>query len=438
MIDIGVDSAGNLYGHDIISDSMYAIDKGTAAATLIGSTGIAANYAQGMEYDHDDDILYAAGYTFSGELFTVDTTTGLFTSVGAFQGGAEIVGFAIPSSGGPVVNLPNPDIWIQCEEFEICATVTNSGVFDEMDDPATPCDWEGITVKWNLTWYYLTDPCEQPEVEVILEGMDTIELECGESKEYCVTYDFEETGVYVFNIWAEPLVDCDWDNNLDSLAIGVDCCDPVSEHTLNPLMPDGDNNWYMQQVMVTITATDPLCPDPCYGTASGIAEIHYVINGVETVKEDDEVTFKIKDEGVNLVEYWAVDEAGNVEDKFTFEIAIDTEDPSCILSFEKIEDGTVVIKFKAEASDATSGINEVEFFIGSTPETPKTTPPFTWEVPWQDSYKTVTFKAIAHDSAGNTAEDTIYGGDIPFAKVLVNAHSQPLSQTLVKLGTTQI
>jgi hypothetical protein len=436
MIDIGAGSDGNLYGHDIVTDSIYLIDKGTGAVTLLGSTGQLCNYAQGMEFDWDDDILYAAAYTSSGGLYTVDTTTGMFTSVGSFA--SEVDCFAIPASGGPVVNLPNPDIWIQCEEFEICATVTNNGVFDEVDDPATPCDWEGITVFWNLTWYYLTDPCENPEVELILEGMDTIELLCGESKEYCVTYDFEETGVYVFNIWAEPMVDCDWDNNLDTLAIGVDCCDPISEHELTPLMPDGENNWYMQQVTVTITATDPLCPDPCYGTASGIAEIHYVINGVETVKEDDEVTFKIKDEGVNLVEYWAVDEAGNVEDKFTFEIAIDTENPSCVLSFEKIEDGTVVIKFKAEASDATSGINEVEFFIGSTPETPKTTPPFTWEVPWQDSYKTVTFKAIAHDSAGNTAEDTIYGGDIPFSKVLVNAHSQPLSQTLVKLGTTQI
>jgi hypothetical protein len=434
MIDIAIDNTGTCYGHDIVTDSIYIIDLGTAAATLLGSTGQSCNYAQGMEYDLDNDIVYAAAYTTGGGLYTVDRGTGAFTFIGSFPG--EMDGFAIPNAGGGGVNLPKPDIWITCGEFEVCATVTNLGVFDYVDDPSTPCDFEGITVEWNMSWYYLTDPCEDPDVELILEGSDTIELACGESKEYCVEYDFAETGVYQFNIWAmpyDPAYDCDYDNNLDTLNIGVDCCDPITEHTLSPIMPDGCNNWYKQDVTVEITGYDPLCPDPCYGTSSGLAEIHYVINGVESVKKDDSVTFKIKDEGVNLVEYWGVDEAGNVEDKFTFEIAIDKTAPQITLAYEKIEDGTIVIKFKADVFDAISGIDKVEFFIGSTPETPKEEPPFTWEVPWQDSYKTVTFKAVVTDNACNTAEASIYGGDIPFAKVFVNSQSQVLSQTLVKL-----
>jgi hypothetical protein len=383
MIDIAVDSAGILYGHDIVTDSMYTIDKGTGAATLLGSTGQLSNYAQGMEYDFDNDILYAAGYTSTGSLFTVDTATGLFTLVGNFAGGAEVDGLAIPGSGSGGVNLPKADIWIPCGDFEICATITNNGVFDYVDDPSTPCEFEALHVFWNLTWYYLTDPCEDPSVEEVLTGEDTVELACGESIEYCVDYDFEETGIYQLAFWVEADPDCDLDNNIDTFNIGVDCCDPISEHTLTPVMPDGNNNWYKQDVTVKITAYDPLCPDPCYGTASGIKEIHYKINGVETTKTGDEVTFKIKDQGVNLVEYWAVDNAGNIEDKFTFEIAIDKVAPSVDLIFEKIEDGTVVIKFTAVVSDATSGIAKVEFFIGGTAETPKTTPPFVWEVPWQ-------------------------------------------------------
>jgi len=435
MIDIGIDNDGQIYGHDIVTDSMYLIDKGTGAATLLGSTGQSCNYAQGMEYDHDNNILYAAAYTSTGQEFTVDVTTGFFTLVGAFASGAEVDGLAIPTAGGGGVNLPKADIWIPCGDFEICATITNEGVFDYVDDPSTPCEFEAIHVYWQLDWYYLTDPCEDPSVETVLTGEDTIELLCGESKEFCVEYDFEETGIYQLIFWAVADPDCDVENNIDTFNIGVDCCDPVSTHTLTPIMPDGQNNWYLQDVTVKITAYDPLCPEPCYGTSSGLKEIHYKINGVETIKADDEVTFKIKDEGVNLIEYWSVDKAGNAEDKFTFEIAIDKTKPDVELIWEKIEDGSVVIKFTAVVFDATSGIDKVEFRIGSGAPDVKTTPPFVWEVPWEDSYKTTTFYAKVFDNAGNSDEASVFGGDIPFIK----AHTaQTLIQSQPRALTQQI
>lgn len=435
MIDIGIDNDGQIYGHDIVTDSMYLIDKNTGAATLLGSTGQSCNYAQGMEYDHDNGILYAAAYTSTGQEFTVDVATGFFTLVGAFASGAEVDGLAIPTTGGGGVNLPKPDIWIACGEQEICATITNEGVFAYVDDPSTPCEFEAIHVYWQLDKYTLTDPCKDPTVETVLTGEDTLELQCGESKEYCVNYDYDETGVYqlIFSAVADP--DCDLDNNIDTFNVGVDCCDPITEHTLTPIIPDGQNNWYKQDVTVKITGYDPLCPDPCYGTSSGLAEIHYVINGVETVVKKDTATFKVKDEGVNLIKYWGVDVAGNIEDIFTFEIAIDKTAPTCDLIFQKVQDGTNAVEFTAIVFDATSGIDRVEFLANGEAQATKTAPPFMWNITWLDTYTEATqFKATVYDQAGNSAYDTVSG--IKFAKVFASANTNnALSHSLPRAVT---
>lgn len=78
IIDLAVDSRGNLYGHNISDDSLYAINPSTGAGTLIGPTGLPAIYAQGMDFDWSDDTLYATVYTgASGGWFCVlDLTTG--------------------------------------------------------------------------------------------------------------------------------------------------------------------------------------------------------------------------------------------------------------------------------------------------------------------------------------------------------------------------
>ncbi|MBX3727050.1 MAG: hypothetical protein KF823_14165 [Xanthomonadales bacterium] len=66
MIDIAMNCDGDLYGHDIGTDALYSIDTATGTATLIGGHGLAANFAQGMDFDNSDGTLYAAIYTGSG------------------------------------------------------------------------------------------------------------------------------------------------------------------------------------------------------------------------------------------------------------------------------------------------------------------------------------------------------------------------------------
>jgi hypothetical protein len=99
MIAISTDCNGNMYGYDIVTDSFYSIDKTTAAATLIGPLGFDANFAQDMDFDPTDGTCYLGAFnngTFTGELRTVNLTTGATTLVGTT--GYEHTAFGIPGT----------------------------------------------------------------------------------------------------------------------------------------------------------------------------------------------------------------------------------------------------------------------------------------------------------------------------------------------------
>lgn len=114
MIDIAINCDGDMYGHDIGTDSLYSIDRATGAATLIGTHGLAANFAQGMDFDNNDGTLYAAVYT-GGGTFTYGSfnlTTGAITPLHTNTPSGEWE-LAIPTTCGPVVppmeTEPNDD-----------------------------------------------------------------------------------------------------------------------------------------------------------------------------------------------------------------------------------------------------------------------------------------------------------------------------------------
>lgn len=85
MIDIAVNCAGQIYGHDIADDSLYSVNPTTGAATRIGTHGLAANFAQGMDFDNQDGQLYAWVYTGGGTYTfgTFNLATGAITPVNA-------------------------------------------------------------------------------------------------------------------------------------------------------------------------------------------------------------------------------------------------------------------------------------------------------------------------------------------------------------------
>jgi hypothetical protein len=297
---------------------------------------------------------------------------------------------------------PPVDCYIPCGEADIIAVIENAGTHDEIVD---------LFVELQE---FITDP--EVGTTVLTATLDNVAIASGATYEANFgTYDFADSGVYLLIISAPLAGDCDTDNNEMSIGIGVDCCPPVSMHYPDPLYPNGENNWYTRSVDVEITASDPLCPDPCLGTSSGMGEIHYIVDGgSEVIVPGDTAEFKLTSDGVHLVEYWAVDAAGNVEDPFTFEIAIDKTAPSISLLYNVYQDeaGAWHVDFTAALGEATSGGNRVEFYIGSGLEKTDSDPPYEWSIDWIDDYKTVTFKAVGYDNAGNDGEDTVPGSEI--------------------------
>jgi len=86
-IAIAINKSGEIYGFDIVNDSLISINKTTGSGTIIGSLGFDANFGQGMDFDYESDILYLAAFnngTFQPELRIADVTTGNTTNVGVF------------------------------------------------------------------------------------------------------------------------------------------------------------------------------------------------------------------------------------------------------------------------------------------------------------------------------------------------------------------
>jgi len=100
IIDIACDRNGNLFGHSITTDSFYSIDRMSGATTLIGPHGLAANFAQGMDFDWSSNILYATIYTGggTGQFCSVDTTTGAVVQIQSTQptNGEYEIAFQVP------------------------------------------------------------------------------------------------------------------------------------------------------------------------------------------------------------------------------------------------------------------------------------------------------------------------------------------------------
>ena len=163
-----------------------------------------------------------------------------------------------------------------------------------------------------------------------------------------------------------------------------DTTPPVTTHTLDPPEPDGLNGWYVSDVNVTLNATDDM---------SGVKEIKYRINNgsVQTITGDSG-TFMIIDDGKNiLIKYWAIDNAGNIETTKSFLIDMDQSKPEIDLVFEPVYDPLIgwIFIFTATATDLTSGIDRVEFYLNEQLQETVTGPGpnYEWNWEWNFSYE---------------------------------------------------
>ena len=135
-IACGIDLAyntndGMIYIVDLISDVLFKVDPATTSVYYVGLTGVAANFAQGMDFEDESGVLYWAAYTTQGELRILDTSTGASSLVGVFPAGDEVDCLAFATGGQS--DVP----WLS--ENPISGTVPGAGSIgvDVIFDPTT-------------------------------------------------------------------------------------------------------------------------------------------------------------------------------------------------------------------------------------------------------------------------------------------------------------
>jgi hypothetical protein len=135
-----------------------------------------------------------------------------------------------------------------------------------------------------------------------------------------------------------------------------DTTPPVTTIDIYPYTPNGLKGWYVSDVTITLEATDDI---------SGVNVTYYKIN-----EEEWEIyvePFKLEVDGYyHHIEFYSVDNAGNQEEVKSVKINIDQTKPTITLEYE-ITGGNQIqgweLTFTATATDDTSGMNKVEFYL---------------------------------------------------------------------------
>ncbi len=220
-----------------------------------------------------------------------------------------------------------------------------------------------------------------------------------------------------------------------NMVFNDDTTPPVTTCALDPPEPDGDNGWYVNDVNVTLNATDDM---------SGVKEIKYRVgSGSWQTITGDNGSFIVDEDGNDIpIEYYAIDNAGNEETHQIVKIDKDQTKPDIALTLETYkENGIWYILFTATCNDATSGMDRVEFYMDDELVCTDDKAPYEWTytVPFisnviglilnpQSSEENITFFALiviitnehdsssvyskhfnatAYDMAGNSETDDI-------------------------------
>ena len=107
---IAANCAGQVFAHDIVSDSLLSVNTTTGLGTVIGATGYNANFSQGMDFDNGTNTLYgwalggaAAAFTYQYGSFNL--TTGVLSN-DASTPASQVKGAiptACPAVGAPTI-----------------------------------------------------------------------------------------------------------------------------------------------------------------------------------------------------------------------------------------------------------------------------------------------------------------------------------------------
>jgi hypothetical protein len=101
IVDIAASPGGDLVVHNATTDTFQVVNPDTGALTLIGSHGIDANFAQGMDFDPKSGFLFAAVYSGEGvnTYGTVSIFDGTIDQIAGLLSGEYEIAIAVPEPG---------------------------------------------------------------------------------------------------------------------------------------------------------------------------------------------------------------------------------------------------------------------------------------------------------------------------------------------------
>ncbi len=154
----------------------------------------------------------------------------------------------------------------------------------------------------------------------------------------------------------------------------------------------GRNGWYRSFDHINFVAID---------NTSGVFRTYYKVDSGVWVEYTTPIIFDT--DGTHTFEYYSIDNAGNQEPiKGPFTLKLDSTPPT--IDLVKFQIDFFTIKFIAEASDTTSGVDYVLFSIDGVLQFNDTTAPYEWT--WS-GYETFTLSAVVYDNAGNSQTDSM-------------------------------
>ena len=130
-----------------------------------------------------------------------------------------------------------------------------------------------------------------------------------------VAVGFNDYGQLNVSSWTNIMPVCD-----SASATNQDVTPPITTAMWTGTL--GKNGWYTSDVKMTLTATDN-------DGGSGVKEIHYTVDGTETIVQGSSGSFSIVGDGTHIVTWYAIDNAGNAETPVQeMSINIDKTSPS--------------------------------------------------------------------------------------------------------------
>ncbi len=174
---------------------------------------------------------------------------------------------------------------------------------------------------------------------------------------------YTDTGVNTTNVVVndKQYAGYAWANamHLTKLTICGDISPPQTTYSLTPSSPNGENEWYVGNVTITLNAVDD---------TSGVNKTFYKIDNGNWAEYTN--PFKADDDGVHIIKCYSTDTIGNEEQIKSFSVKVDKTNPETTHSLTPSDPNgkngwyTTDVEVTLLPYDASSGLDITKYRIG--------------------------------------------------------------------------